>query len=252
MNLVWHAARSGRGVVVLLHGAMARAATWWRIGPALSVAGWHTEAVDLPGHGEAPPLSGAFSLESFAQQTAERMPPRTDLLIGHSLGAIVALTLAARPGFARAVVLEDPPGSEPDGFPAMAAGIRADADLAARDRRALLRRTRTTNPDWAEQDVQHAIDGIVEADADGFIEALATRPTWHLPSMVASVGLPVCVLAPPNGALVKERRALRGLVPGEHFVVLDGGHCLHRSRPDQWLESVRRFADAVLPPTTIR
>lgn len=247
MNLVWPVLGESRGTAVLLHGAMASASTWWHVGPTLATFGWHTVAVDLPGHGDAPPHSGAFTLGTFAAQTAERMPPSVDLLVGHSLGAVVALTMANELGFGRALVLEDPPDNNPDNLVQMARGISADADLVVRDRDALIRRTRAVNPMWAEQDVLYAVDGIASADAEGFLAALATRPQWDLPNLVAAASRPVCVLAPLDGALTEARPALRKLVSAQNFVEVKSGHCMHRARPDQWILSVRRFADAALP-----
>jgi pimeloyl-ACP methyl ester carboxylesterase len=40
----------------------------------------------------------------------------------------------------------------------------------------------------------------------------------------------------------------RARLPPDRFVVLDGGHCLHRDLPDRWLAVVGEFADAVLAP----
>jgi len=48
MTLSWPASGAPRGTAVLLHGLMAQATTWWRIGPALAGLGWETSAVDLP------------------------------------------------------------------------------------------------------------------------------------------------------------------------------------------------------------
>jgi hypothetical protein len=39
---------------------------------------------------------------------------------------------------------------------------------------------------------------------------------------------------------------VRALLPPERFVVLDGGHCLHRDLPERWLAEVGGFADQVL------
>ena len=43
------------------------------------------------------------------------------------------------------------------------------------------------------------------------------------------------------------RDAVRTHLPPDRFVLLDGGHCLHRDLPDRWLATVTGFADAVLP-----
>ncbi|WP_433077797.1 alpha/beta fold hydrolase [Dactylosporangium sp. CA-052675] len=221
------------------------ASTWWRIGPALAEGGWRVHAVDLPGHGRAPRLTGTFSLERFAALTAERLPERIDLLVGHSLGALVALMVAARRlRSVRALVLEDPPDALPH------AGRPVGAEPAA-DRDAALRSFRALNPKWAEEDVRYAVDAALAADIAGFEAALATRPRWDLAALVAAVGVPTAVLAPPSdtdGALSAARPFVRDLVGRDRFVEIDCGHCAHRACPDLWLQAVTGFADAVIPP----
>ncbi|GAA3449693.1 hypothetical protein GCM10018962_15260 [Dactylosporangium matsuzakiense] len=232
-----------RGSVVLLHGVTAQAATWWRIGPALGSLGWQTTAIDLPGHGLAGPLGKQPRFEELVEDVGRQLPARVDLLVGHSLGAIVALLLAEH---AAAVVLEDPPdglGDDRDirlGHEVGAA--RSDPDWA----RAQLRQH---NPDWAEQDVTHAVDGLLRVDLPGLVAVLARDIGWDLPALVAQAGRPTLVLAPPpesGGALATDRAAVRELVGPDRFVEVDGGHCMHRSRPQWWLDRVDAFAEAVL------
>ena len=111
VTLRWEPDGAARGEVALLHGVMALAETWWRIGPALAARGWRVAAVDLPGHGGDVHRDGALDLDALVDGVAARLDGPVDLLVGHSLGAIVALGLLARdPGAARAVVLEEPPG----------------------------------------------------------------------------------------------------------------------------------------------
>ena len=111
MTLRWEPDGAARGDVALLHGVMALAETWWRIGPALAARGWRATAVDLPGHAGDVRRDGPLDLDALVDGVAARLDGPVDLLVGHSLGAIVALGLLARdPGAARAVVLEEPPG----------------------------------------------------------------------------------------------------------------------------------------------
>src|SRR5439155_21393530 len=229
---------------VLLHGVMAKAETWWRIGPALEARGWQVSAVDLPGHGRAPRLTGLADLQAFSAQTAERLPDRVDLLVGHSLGAVVALALAGR---ARALVLEDPPGAL-DGRDrlGLALGIEADSALVVRDRAALVARERAANPGWADEDVEYAVDGIAAADAKAVAAALRSPLRWDRLALLAAVKQPVLLLAASDGrgsALGGDRSAVRALLPPGRFVELDGGHCLHRDAPEAWLRAVTGFAD---------
>ena len=90
---------SERGTTIWLHGAGMNGETW---GDVCGVT------PDLPGHGVAPRAQHA-SVEAFA----DTLFPGGDApvaLVGHSLGGMVALELAARMGArVRAVVLIDAP-----------------------------------------------------------------------------------------------------------------------------------------------
>jgi pimeloyl-ACP methyl ester carboxylesterase len=245
--------------VALLHGMMSTAATWWRIGPALAGMGWAVEALDLPGHGDWPRPTGPLDRDRLVEGVAGRLGGPVDLLVGHSLGGIVAATLAGQdPRAARAVVLEDPPGRLGDGAAeALAAGVEADARLVRDDRERLVRREREANPAWAGEDVEHSVDGIAAADAAAVAAGLRGELAWDLPALVAAVPVPLLVLAARAGDGFLEgragalqgpdREAVRAAVPPGRFVALDGGHCLHRDLPGAWLAAVGGFADAVLP-----
>jgi pimeloyl-ACP methyl ester carboxylesterase len=249
MTLTWPAQGTPRGTVVLLHGLMARAATWWRIGPALAERGWDTSAVDLPGHGGAPRLPGAVDLDGFAAALDERLPDRVDLLVGHSMGGLAALAVAERrPDFARALVLEDPPGALTDGERyLMSLAIEADGELIGTERAMLLDRERAANPGWAEQDVANSIDGIAAADAPALAAALRAPLRADLPRLVRAAPVPTLVLAATrDSALRGDREAVRALLPADRFVELAGGHCLHRDVPAEWVAAVSAFADTAL------
>jgi pimeloyl-ACP methyl ester carboxylesterase len=258
MNQHWEPGGTARGRVVLLHGMMSTAATWWRAGPALAARGWAVDALDLPGHGDSPRSARPLDLDVLVDGTAGRLGGPVDLLVGHSLGAVVAIALAGRhPAAARALVAEDPPSrTRPDHAAILAAGIEADARLVAHDRQRLVRREREANPAWADEDVEHSVDGIAAADTAALAAGLRGELAWDLPAMVAAVPVPLLVLAARTGdgfiehggsALQgPDREAVRAQLPPDRFVVLDGGHCLHRDLPARWVEVVGGFADAVL------
>ncbi|MFG1677801.1 alpha/beta fold hydrolase [Micromonospora sp. NPDC049282] len=88
--------------LVLLHGMGATGEVWLPWAPLLERR-WPGRwlAPDLAGHGWSPPLPG-YSFAALAQRAAEglgpvRLGPNDRLvLLGHSLGGVVALALAAR------------------------------------------------------------------------------------------------------------------------------------------------------------
>lgn len=99
--------------VLLLHGFAGAASNWVEIAPALAER--HRVLVpDLPGHGRSAPLPATPGLRAFAERIAA-VADGEDLLpahvIGHSLGGVVALRLAAgRPSAVRSLVLVAPAG----------------------------------------------------------------------------------------------------------------------------------------------
>jgi pimeloyl-ACP methyl ester carboxylesterase len=257
--LQWGPNHPAQGRIVLLHGMTSQAATWWRVGPALAARGWQVVALDLPGHGRMPRLARPLDLDTLVESVSDRLQGPVDLLIGHSLGAIIALALASwRPAAARALVLEEPPGPCGADPAALADDLTADAELVHADRDWLMRRERQANPRWAVEDIEYAVDGIAAADAAAIVAGLHGPLRWDPAALLPLVRVPVLVLAAPDappasfstdGATAlrgADRAAVRALLPPDHFVVLDGGHCLHRDQPERWLRAVTGFADAVL------
>jgi pimeloyl-ACP methyl ester carboxylesterase len=258
VTLHWGPEGEARGSVALVHGVMALAETWWRIGPALAARGWRVVAVDLPGHGGDVRRGGPLDLDALVDGAAERLDGPVDLLMGHSLGAIVALGLLGRdPGAARAAVLEEPPGPGAIDLGALAAVIVHDAAAVRIDRAPLVAREREANPRWDPGDVERSVRGIEEADGDAIVAALRGPLRWDLAALLAGVDVPALVLAAPDapgrfpldersalrGA---DREAVRGALAPERFVEIEGGHCLHRDDPRRWLEVVDGFARAAL------
>ena len=258
MTLHWEPESEARGSVALVHGVMALAETWWRIGPALAARGWRVVAVDLPGHGGDVHRDGPLDLDALVHGVAALLDGPVDLLVGHSLGAIVALGLLGRdPGAARAVVLEEPPGPGAIDLGALAAVIVHDAAAVRIDRAPLVAREREANPRWDLGDVERSVRGIEEADSDAIVAALHGPLRWDLSALLAGVDVPTLVLAAPDapgrfpldpGSALRgaDRETVRAALAPERFVELDGGHCLHRDDAQRWLEAVGDFARAAV------
>ncbi|MEU4448453.1 alpha/beta fold hydrolase [Actinosynnema sp. NPDC050801] len=87
-----HVVRGGDGpLLVLLHGLGATGSVW-----RSAVEHWPGAwlAVDLPGHGRSAPLP-RYSFGSLAASVASVVPSGPVAVLGHSLGGVVALTLAS-------------------------------------------------------------------------------------------------------------------------------------------------------------
>jgi pimeloyl-ACP methyl ester carboxylesterase len=259
MDRHWSPAGAPVGAVGLLHGIASTAATFWKVGPMLAARGWEVTALDLPGHGDAAAPGRPLTLRSLADDVAGRLPERVDVLVGHSLGAVTATAVAAwHPGRVGAIVLEDPPGHGGVAGAELAGQLAADNALALTDREAVARREREGNPTWAPEDVEHSVDGMAALDVPWVTAGVRGDFTWDLPAQLAAVHVPVLLLVAPDtdqpldwrrSALFgPARQAVQALVPADRFVVMDGGHCLHRDHPDAWVETVTNFADGLWTP----
>jgi pimeloyl-ACP methyl ester carboxylesterase len=101
------------------------------------------------------------------------------------------------------------------------------------------------------------VRGIEEADARAIVAALDGALRWDLEALLAGAGVPALVLAAPDargsfprdpGSALRggDREAVRAALAPDRFVVIDGGHCLHRDDPAGWVAAVDGFARAAL------
>ncbi|HKI98221.1 MAG TPA: alpha/beta hydrolase [bacterium] len=95
-GVAWDPARPA---VAFLHGAGGDHTLWQQQSRALAHHGFNVAALDLPGHGRSEDVPGLEAVADYADWVAAFLEaaglPRA-ALVGHSLGACIALELAAR------------------------------------------------------------------------------------------------------------------------------------------------------------
>jgi pimeloyl-ACP methyl ester carboxylesterase len=106
--------------VVFLHGVTGSGRTWdWL--PQEIVRGRRIVRIDLRGHGRSDHAPGTYDLPHYGGDVVavlERVAARPAVLVGHSLGGVVAWWVAqAHPELVAAALLEDPPLYYNDGAP---------------------------------------------------------------------------------------------------------------------------------------
>lgn len=247
--LRWRSWGAGERRALLLHGTASSSATWWQVGPALAAAGWRVKAPDLPAHGASPRADRSLTPALAAEWVAEELSDQpVELILGHGFGAAVALSLLGRRR-CELVVLEEPPGPASVDWSGAAEQLQHHADTARRDQQAACVRLRAGKPFWSEEGcraVVRDLAGCVVADVTGGVRGGEQWPTLSadLPDR------PTLVIAAPDAPGVNQgvdetvlrgpdRQAARELV--DSFVELDGGHHLHRDRPNEWREAVLAF-----------
>ena len=121
----------GPELVVAVHGITASAMTWPPLARRLSTK-WTLVAPDLRGRGAAAGLPGPYGLRRHVEDLCSLVrtlaSPSPAVLVGHSMGAFIALlAAAAEPALFRRLVLVD--GGLP--FPSPPEGVNVDDVLAA-------------------------------------------------------------------------------------------------------------------------
>jgi pimeloyl-ACP methyl ester carboxylesterase len=238
-------------VAVLVHGVTGWHRTWWRVGPALAERGWRVIAVDQRGHGQSPRVAGAATIDDLAddlEAAIERhATPPVDLLVGHSLGAVVSMRLALRrPDIARRLVLEDPPSidraSDEEFFTSIRDGVRAARETPESE----VARELAENPTWHEGDARQNVEGRAMADAEGIVASLRRPRPFAVMEAAADLRVPTLFLLADE-----ERSVLLGaararlhetLAPGCEIRAFDSGHTIHRDRFDEYLAAILEWA----------
>jgi pimeloyl-ACP methyl ester carboxylesterase len=260
--------------VLLLHGLASNASRWAEFAAASRLPARHDlMRVDLRGHGASPTL-GPIGLERWgadllAALDALRAP--TGILVGHSLGAQVAMHVAAAtPRRVAAVVLIDPVfrqalrgGNRRRAqagplFAAAAAAVRVGyrlglrrrhvppLDLVAMDREA--RRALAGGPKAEAAFIRHY--SSARADLRGF------RTAHYLQEMAemarpapdpASLGMPVLVLLSTGAtfARLEDSRAIAARFPRGTVETVDCHHWPLTERPEAVRERIEAWISAL-------
>ncbi|KIK90762.1 hypothetical protein PAXRUDRAFT_665505 [Paxillus rubicundulus Ve08.2h10] len=113
---------SSKKRALLIHGLTATSLGWYRVAKALQAHGYFVMAPDLPGHGTAP-RGGNYKISALAamlQPYVNSPVGPVSVIIGHSLGAVVALVLAHNLPRASptTLILVEPPFRPPTQNPA--------------------------------------------------------------------------------------------------------------------------------------
>jgi pimeloyl-ACP methyl ester carboxylesterase len=222
--------------LLLLHGLGATGAVWSSWAPVLE-AHWPGRwlAPDLPGHGTSAPLP-EYTFDALAAAVEPRLDPATPtVVIGHSLGGVVALALAARTPLAAVIGLGIKVAWTPDELD------RAQA-LAARPvtwfdspAEAVSRHLRVAGLTGLVADTSPAATGGVRPDDGRWRLALDPRAFGvgapDLPALLAASSAPVVLARGEHDPMNTDGQLAAFGVP---VVTLAGlGHNAHVENPQQ-------------------
>ena len=242
--------------MVLLHGVTDDGLCWSPVAEMLSNQ-FDVVMVDLRGHGKSKAPDDGYTLSVMAGEVValiNELKLDHPIIMGHSMGAITALTLAGLyPDAAKAIILEDPPPfwmikktdtDEPQKPNPLAFWIASNKRKTKED---LLEEVRTFNPGWAEAELEPWVNSklryspkivklveMVDLSSIGFEE------------LFKKISCPALILtADPNkGAILVEKDVslLNQWIPQLEVVQIDGaGHNIRRDQFESYMKAVQTF-----------
>ena len=259
--------------MVLLHGVTRAWQDFSTIIPALA-ARWGLVAPDLRGHGRSARMAGAYRVVDYIRDISALIERHVDapaIVYGHSLGAMIALAIAAeRPGRVRGLILEDPP------FETMGARIGETALLGYFQQLQRLAKSGLTLAPLAKAlaDVRMTPPGAVAGPRLGDLRDAATlrltaaclaatdpevlapivEGRWlhgfDLQSLLKRVQCPVLLIQGDRslGAMLSDddaQLAQERLADCTHVTFANVGHQIHWQQPETTLRVISGFAESL-------
>lgn len=232
----------GRGIL-LLHGLMGRATTWWPVAQWLTRYG-RVVGLDARAHGRNPKQTGRT--EDFVDDAAAVARRLDDpVVIGHSMGGLHAWALAAaHPDLVRGVVVED---MAPDQRGRTADGWRAYFDSWPVPFQSLahVRDFFGSTGDYFVECFEERADGYhLIADLERLYPIASEWGEREYWSLVERVQCPMLVIEAEHSAMPPGQMSrMPGRAPGggKHIVAPGAGHVVHRDTPDFYRGAVEAF-----------
>jgi pimeloyl-ACP methyl ester carboxylesterase len=253
---------AGEPPILLLHQSLARSEDWENIFPRFATR-YRTIAYDARGHGKSG-RAGDYSIRGFADdlvRVLREVAKEPAVIVGHSLGALTALVVAAEdPSLVRGLILEDPPlgalgkAWEPERYAALREAITADDPaplLKIVSKQPLPSPGPRGERTYGELRGFYAAERVVTyfRDVDpAFIESRTTAPDPNaalVGDAIPKVTAPVLVVAgePRLGGAVDDPSEwkLKKLATVTVRRFPGSGHLIHGFRPEQFIENVEPF-----------
>jgi pimeloyl-ACP methyl ester carboxylesterase len=232
--------------ILLLHGLMGRATTWWQVAQWLRPYG-RVVGLDARSHGRSPHRGGPWRTEDFVDDAAALITTPA-VVIGHSMGAIHAMALAATyPDRVMAAVCEevalDQRGKTVDKWRAYFESWPAPFESLAH-----IRQFFGTLGDYFTECFEER-DGGYHLIAN--LEELYTiaaewgeRDFWP---MADKIRCPLLVIEAEHSAMPPGQMAeLANRTGGTHIRIPGSGHVVHEDRPEAYRGAVEAFLSGVM------
>ncbi len=259
-GITLHYTRTGgaKPALLALHGFSDDGLCWSPIAQALE-ADFDVIMLDARGHGRSDDPETGYGYDAHAADVAgaiEALGLIKPIVLGHSMGAVTALALAAtHPRLPGTILLEDPPPFWMPPPPAVPAGAASTppapmrnwiVDIKRLTRDEMTARCKAESPHWPEGELGPWADAKLRFSFN-VIKAPGTPPSVSLRSLAAAITCPVLLIIADTalGAITSDAQAadLKTLIPQLKIEQIGkAGHSIRRDQQARYLEIVRVFA----------
>lgn len=246
--------------LVLLHGITDSGLCWPRVVQALGDE-YDMILPDARGHGLSDKPATGYAAQDHAADVAgliRGLGLDRPVLIGHSMGAGVAATVAALyPELVAGVILEDPPwrGDADEGSAAEQAARAAEWRKEILDRKAmapaeLIAQRKREQPKWADEEFDGWIVAKQQVSPEVTQYITAPRRPWR--EIVPRIVCPALLITadPAEGAIVTPEvaaEAARLMPRGRVVHIAAAGHNIRRDQFEPYIAAVKTFLAALSP-----
>ncbi|MEP7292962.1 MAG: alpha/beta hydrolase [Chloroflexota bacterium] len=257
LTLAYLENESSNPPIVLLHGLTGWRADWNNFAPLLT-ANWHIYMPELRGHGNSG-RGASYRLADYDRDIIAflRHVGQPVVLVGFSLGALIALTVAAEyPQGVRALVLIDPPLftaiSGMSTLPTEGKGYFQWVYEITKDNpsyETMLNQCAAALPPGTDESAVTAMADQLSRVASGTVEAALTDKLWHeieLPAALDHIQPPTLMIHGDwaSGAVVREGDIpfVQQHLPSAQIIrVPNAGHLIPIEHPNLVLQHVNAF-----------
>lgn len=262
-SLKFHYSRTGgdKPPVVLAHGITDNGLCWTSVAQVFEVD-YDVIMLDARGHGLSDATDTGYDWLTFVDdlhngiQTLELDKPT---VLGHSMGALDALLLAARyPDSVGAILLEDPPPlwmpeRETQEQSVVTATERRDNLIHLKEnmRDELIEKQRAATPRWSDTELENWADAKLQVNlkvTEMFKLDARQGIDWSILSNVTVPTLVITADADQGGIMNPEAvEKIKTYVPHiEVAHIADAGHCIHRDQFEPSMQAIKAFLKQVV------
>lgn len=240
--------------LLLLHGITDSGACWTPVIEALQ-ADYDCVAPDTRGHGQSDAPDHGYAPADHAADVADLIQVldlKRPVVIGHSMGGVVATVLASqRPDSVRAVVLEDPAWFDLDQAQTLEMRRRGAEEWRTDLRRnqtksqeELIANERIKNPRWSDAELIPWAESKRQVRVQALEWVEQSPPDWR--ALLKTIQCPLLLVTgdPARGAIISPDTAREAQALGRDAQVAhvsDAGHCIRRDNFAAFVGAVRSF-----------